>query len=61
VREILDTVECWTADGVRTALATLVRTERSSPRQPGAAMAVSEHGDVAGSLTGGCVEPAIYE
>jgi xanthine dehydrogenase accessory factor len=61
VREILDTVERWTADGVRTALATLVRTERSSPRQPGAAMAVSEHGDVAGSLTGGCVEPAIYE
>ena len=61
MREILDTVERWTAEGVRTALATLVRTERSSPRQPGAAMAVSERGEVAGSLTGGCVEPALYE
>jgi xanthine dehydrogenase accessory factor len=61
VREILETVERWTEDGLRVATATLVRTERSSPREPGAAMAVSERGDVAGSLTGGCVEPALYE
>jgi xanthine dehydrogenase accessory factor len=61
VREILETLERWTADGVRAAVATLVRTERSAPRQPGAAMAVSDRGDVAGSLTGGCIEPAIYE
>jgi xanthine dehydrogenase accessory factor len=61
VREILETVERWTAEGLRAATATLVRTERSSPREPGAMMAVSERGDVAGSLTGGCVEPALYE
>lgn len=60
MREILDTVERWTADGVRAVTATLVRTERSSPREPGTMMAVSEHGEVAGSLTGGCVEPALY-
>jgi xanthine dehydrogenase accessory factor len=61
VRDILDTLERWTAEGVRVATATLVRTERSAPREPGAVLAVSERGDVAGSLTGGCVEPALYE
>jgi xanthine dehydrogenase accessory factor len=61
VREILETVERWTEEGLRAATATLVRTERSSPREPGAMMAVSERGDVASSLTGGCVEPALYE
>jgi xanthine dehydrogenase accessory factor len=61
VRDILDTLERWTAEGLRVATATLVGTERSAPREPGAALAVSERGDVAGSLTGGCVEPALYE
>jgi xanthine dehydrogenase accessory factor len=61
VREILETLESWTAEGLRAATATLVKMERSAPREPGAVMAVSERGDVAGSLTGGCVEPALYE
>jgi xanthine dehydrogenase accessory factor len=61
VREILGTIDGWTREGVGVVLATLVGTERSSPRDPGAAMAVSESGDVAGSLTGGCVEPALVE
>ena len=61
MREILETLERWTAEGLRAATATLVKTERSAPREPGAVMAVSERGDVAGSLTGGCVEPALYE
>ena len=38
-----------------------IKTERSAPREPGAVLAVSEKGDVAGSVTGGCVEPAVYE
>jgi xanthine dehydrogenase accessory factor len=61
VREILDTLDRWTGNGLRVATATLVKTERSAPREPGAALAVSEQGEVVGSLTGGCVEPAIYE
>jgi xanthine dehydrogenase accessory factor len=61
VREILETIEGWSNEELGVVLATLVGTERSSPRDPGAAMAVSERGDVAGSLTGGCVEPALYE
>jgi xanthine dehydrogenase accessory factor len=61
VRDILDTLERWAAEGLRVATATLVGTERSAPREPGAVFAVSERGDVTGSLTGGCVEPALYE
>jgi xanthine dehydrogenase accessory factor len=61
MRDILDTLAAWDAEGLRTAWAILVETERSAPREPGAALAVNERGDVAGSVTGGCVEPAVYE
>ena len=61
MRDVLDTLERWTRDGLRVATATVVRTERSAPRDAGAVMAVSERGEVAGSVTGGCVEPAVYE
>ena len=59
--DILDTVEAWRAAGQRIALATLVDVEASAPRDPGAALAVSEAGEVAGSISGGCVESAVYE
>jgi xanthine dehydrogenase accessory factor len=61
VRDVLGTLERWGADGLRAALATVVRVDRSAPRQPGSVMAISERGEVAGSVTGGCVEPAVYE
>jgi len=61
VREILETIEGWAREELRVVVATLVGTERSAPREPGGAMAISERGDVAGSLTGGCVEPALFE
>jgi xanthine dehydrogenase accessory factor len=61
VKDILDIVERWTSEGLRVATATVVKTERSAPRDPGAVLAVSERGEVAGSVTGGCVEPAVYE
>ena len=60
MRDILETLERWAADGTPVAIATVVDTERSAPRQPGAVLAVSEGGDVVGSVTGGCVEPAVY-
>jgi xanthine dehydrogenase accessory factor len=60
VKDVLATLERWTAEGVRAAYATVVQIERSAPRGPGAVMAVSERGEVAGSVTGGCVEPAVY-
>jgi xanthine dehydrogenase accessory factor len=61
VKDILDTLERWTSEGLRVATATVVRTERSAPRDAGAVLAVSERDEVAGSVTGGCVEPAVYE
>jgi xanthine dehydrogenase accessory factor len=61
VKEILGTLERWVGEGLRVATATVVATERSAPRDPGAVLAVSERGEVAGSVTGGCVEPAVYQ
>lgn len=61
MRDVLDTLERWTSQGKKVAIATVVRTERSAPREPGAVMALSEDGEVVGSVSGGCVEPAVYE
>ena len=61
VRDVLETLERWVGEGTRVATATVVKTERSAPRGPGAVLAVSERGEVAGSVTGGCVEPAVYD
>jgi xanthine dehydrogenase accessory factor len=59
VKEILDDLDRWRAAGKRVALARVVDVEGSGPRLPGAAMAVSEDGEVAGSVSGGCVEGAV--
>ena len=61
MKDVLETLERWTGEGLRVAIATVVSTERSAPRDPGAVLAVSEKGEDAGSVTGGCVEPAVYE
>ena len=59
MKEILDDIERWRARGERVAVARVVGLEGSGPRDPGAAMAVSESGEVAGSVSGGCVEGAV--
>ncbi|MEY4229834.1 MAG: hypothetical protein RLZZ362_683 [Actinomycetota bacterium] len=59
MRELLDDIDRWRADGKRVAIAKVVDTEGSGPREPGAAMAVNEAGEVAGSVSGGCVEGAV--
>lgn len=59
MREVLDDIDRWRADGKRVAVARVVDTEGSGPREPGAAMAVNEDGEVAGSVSGGCVEGAV--
>ena len=50
----------WRAGGTA-GVGTVVRTFSSAPRQPGAAMVVAPDGSVAGSVSGGCVEGAVYE
>jgi xanthine dehydrogenase accessory factor len=59
VKEILDDLDRWRSSGKRVAIARVVDVEGSGPRLPGAAMAVSEDGEVAGSVSGGCVEGAV--
>jgi len=59
VKEILDDLDRWRAAGKRVALARVVDIDGSGPRDPGAAMAVSEDGEVSGSVSGGCVEGAV--
>jgi xanthine dehydrogenase accessory factor len=61
VREILQQLSAWHDAGVPAALATVVDTRISAPRDPGAAMAVSAEGEVVGSVSGGCVEGAVVE
>ena len=59
MRELLDDLDRWRRAGRRVALARVVDVEGSGPRAPGAAMAVSEDGEVSGSVSGGCVEGAV--
>ena len=58
---VIDRVAGWREEGKEAALATVVKVERSGPLGPGTSMAVSEDGQVVGSVSGGCVEPAVYE
>jgi xanthine dehydrogenase accessory factor len=56
VRDLADTIDRWRARGDRVALATVVATRRSAPRPVGSKLAVSERGELFGSVSGGCVE-----
>jgi xanthine dehydrogenase accessory factor len=59
MKELLRDLDRWRKQGKRIALARVVDIEGSGPRDPGAAMAVSEDGEVIGSVSGGCVESAV--
>ncbi|HZQ27879.1 MAG TPA: XdhC/CoxI family protein [Acidimicrobiales bacterium] len=59
MKEVLKDIDRWQKAGKRVALARVVGVEGSGPRDPGATMAVSEESEVAGSVSGGCVEGAV--
>lgn len=61
MRDVLDDLERWWRAGDPVGLATVVATWRSAPRPAGATMAVGPDGAVVGSVSGGCVEGAVYE
>jgi xanthine dehydrogenase accessory factor len=61
VRDVVDKLARWWTDDKSVALATVVGTYRSAPRQPGASMLVGPDGEAVGSVSGGCVEGAVYE
>ncbi|MFF1536648.1 XdhC family protein [[Kitasatospora] papulosa] len=59
--DIADTLNAWMDAGREFAVATVVAVDGSAPRGPGAALAVDSHGTAIGSVSGGCVEGAVYE
>jgi xanthine dehydrogenase accessory factor len=59
MKDVLDDIDRWRSEGHRVAVARLVGVEGSGPREPGATMAVNDAGEVAGSVSGGCVEGAV--
>lgn len=61
MKEILEDIERWRGAGRRVVVARVVGIEGSGPRDPGASMAVNDKGEVAGSVSGGCVEGAVVE
>src|SRR5688572_24651151 len=63
MRDILPDLDKWRADGKpqSIALATVIQTWGSSPRRAGAKMALTPDGKITGSVSGGCVEGAVYE
>lgn len=61
MREILPQVEQWLSEDKQVAVATVVSVWGSAPRRPGSRMGVSSGLEVAGSVSGGCVEGAVIE
>ena len=58
MKDLLPTLDAWTADGVEAGRAVVIRTFGSAPRSTGAVLLVSADGRLAGSVSGGCVEGA---
>src|SRR6266853_456648 len=61
MREVLGELELWTREGEDIALATVVETWGSSPRPLGSKMVVTASGKMAGSVSNGCIEGAVFD
>jgi xanthine dehydrogenase accessory factor len=61
MREVLSELKTWTEDNEEIALATVVETWGSSPRPLGSKMVVTRSGKMAGSVSNGCIEGAVFE
>lgn len=61
MRDVLDDLVRWWRAGDTVAVGTVVATFRSAPRAPGGAMLVGPGGEAVGSVSGGCVEGAVYD
>jgi xanthine dehydrogenase accessory factor len=61
VRDVLRELMAWYDAGETVGVGTVVATFQSAPRPPGASMLVGPSGDAVGSVSGGCVEGAVYD
>lgn len=58
-QDVLEQIEAWRGQGLGVVLATVIETWGSSPRPVGSLMGINERGDIAGSVSAGCVEGAV--
>ena len=61
MQEVIDDIDRWHDEKQSVALATVVQTWGSAPRKVGAKMALTPEGSISGSVSGGCVEGAVFE
>ena len=61
MREVINAIDEWKAEGHQVAIATVTKVKGSAPRPPGAKIAISDDGRWLGSVSGGCVEAAVLE
>jgi xanthine dehydrogenase accessory factor len=61
MRDLSPQIERWRSDGKQVAIATVVQVYGAALRPVGSKMAISSAGDIAGSVSGGCVEGAVFE
>lgn len=61
MRDVIEAIGRWRSEGKGVALATVVRAAGSAPRREGAKLAVSDLGEMVGSVSGGCVEVDVMQ
>ncbi|MCU1656349.1 MAG: hypothetical protein JWO57_1005, partial [Pseudonocardiales bacterium] len=61
MRDVIEELESWWRAGDAVGVGTVVATWKSAPRQPGASMLVGPDATAVGSVSGGCVESAVYD
>jgi xanthine dehydrogenase accessory factor len=61
MRDLVEQIDQWRAEGKPVAVATVVSAEGSTPRPAGAKMALTPDGGLAGSVSGGCIEADVFE
>src|SRR5919197_577778 len=61
MRDVMNELDSWWQAGETVGVGTVVSTWKSAPRGPGAAMLVGPDGSTVGSVSGGCVEGAVYD